>query len=100
MTLFSVQVHCRQSEVQLLAQKPSDAQPLRIRQLYQRQLQTPLADGKQTMQEYLKWEASLPSTQQSPQVPQHVEQGFQKAQQAVSIRSEHEAMVAPDKPAD
>ena len=100
MTLFSIQVHCRQFEVQLLAKDPtSEAQLQRVRQLYHRQLLVPHADADQTMQSYLQWEASLSSAQQH-KVPQHVEQGFQKAQQAVSIRSEHEAMVAAGKPAD
>ena len=100
MTLFSIQVHCRQFEVQLLARdSTSDVQLQRVRQLYHRQLLVPHADADQTMQSYLQWEASLPGAQQH-KVPQHVEQGFQKAQQAVSIRSEHEAMVAAGKPAD
>ena len=34
------------------------------------------------------------------QLPGHIQQGFQKAQQAVGLRSQHEGMVAADKPAD
>ncbi|KAA6422191.1 MAG: hypothetical protein FRX49_07942 [Trebouxia sp. A1-2] len=91
----------REYEHELSARDPtSDAQLLRVRQLYHRQLQVPLAEAAQTMQSYLKWEASLPHAQQAIQAPSHVQQGFQKAQQAVSLRHEHEAMVAPDKPAD
>lgn len=101
MTSSSIQVICREYEHELSARDPtSDAQLLRVRQLYHRQLQVPLAEAAQTMQSYLKWEASLPHAQQAIQAPSHVQQGFQKAQQAVSLRHEHEAMVAPDKPAD
>lgn len=101
MTLFSLQVTCREYEEQLAAAEPiSDAQLQRVRQLYHRQLQVPLADAAQTMQAYKTWEASLPGAKQPAQVPSHVEQGFTKAQQAVSLRREHEAMVAPIKPAD
>ena len=100
-TSFSIQVPCREYEHELSAQDPtSDAQLQRVRQLHHRQLQVPLAEAAQTMQSYLKWEASLPDAQQPIQAPSHVQQGFQKAQQAVSLRREHEAMVAPDKPAD
>jgi hypothetical protein len=100
-TSFSIQVTCREYEHELSAQDPtSDAQLQHVRQLHHRQLQVPLAEAAQTMQSYLKWEASLPDAQQPIQAPSHVQQGFQKAQQAVSLRREHEAMVAPDKPAD
>lgn len=34
------------------------------------------------------------------QLPGHLQQGFQKAQQAVSLRSQHESLVAADRPAD
>lgn len=101
MTVFSIQVTCREFEAQLAAADPTaDAQLQRVRQLYHRQLLVPLANGTQTKQAYLKWESSLPGAQQPAQMPSHVEQGFQKAQQAVTLRCEHEAMVAPDKPAD
>ena len=100
MTLFSIQVTCREYEAQLAAAKPTDAQQQRVRQLYQRQLLVPLADAAQTLQGYRDWEAKLAGAAQPPQIPDHVEQGFQKAQQDVSLRSQHEAMVAPDKPAD
>lgn len=101
MTLFSIQVTCRDHEAQLAAAQPSaDAQQQRVRQLYHRQLLVPLADGPQTLQSYREWEAQLPGASQPAQVPAHIQQGFQKAQQAVSLRREHEAMVAPDKAAD
>lgn len=101
MTLFSIQVTCREYEVQLAAADPTaEAQQQRVRQLYHRQLLVPLADAAPTLQAYREWEASLQGDAHPVQVPDHVEQGFKKAQQAVSLRSEHEAMVAPDKPAD
>lgn len=101
MTLFSIQVTCRGYEAQLAAADPTaDAQEQRVRQLYQRQLLVPLADAAHTLQGYRHWEAQLAGAAQPPQIPNHVEQGFKKAQQAVSLRSEHEAMVAPNKPAD
>ncbi|KAL3153941.1 hypothetical protein ABBQ32_013502 [Trebouxia sp. C0010 RCD-2024] len=91
----------REHEAQLAAADPTaDTQQQRVGQLYQRQLLVPLADAAQTLQGYRQWEAQLAGATQPPQVPDHVEQGFKKAQQAVSLRSEHEAMVASDKPAD
>lgn len=87
--------------MQLAAADPTaEAQQQRVRQLYHRQLLVPLADAAPTLQAYREWEASLQGDAHPVQVPDHVEQGFKKAQQAVSLRSEHEAMVAPDKPAD
>lgn len=101
MTLFSIQVTCREYEAELAAADPaSDAQQQRVRQLYHRQLLVPLADAAQTLQSYREWEAQLPGAKQPAQIPGHVEQGYKRAQQAVTLRSEHEAMVAPDKPAD
>lgn len=99
--MFSIQVTCRDYEAQLAASDPTaDAQQQRVRQLYHRQLQVPLADGAKSLQSYRAWEAKLAGATQPAQVPGHVEQGFQKAQQTVSVRHEHEAMVAPDKVAD
>lgn len=101
MTLFSIQVTCREHEAELAAADPaSDAQQQRVRQLYHRQLLVPLADAAPTLQSYREWEAQLPGAEQPRQIPEHVEKGYQRAQQAVNVRSEHEAMVAPDKPAD
>ena len=101
MTLFSIQVTCREHEAELAAaDSTSDAQQQRVRQLYHRQLLVPLADAAHTLQRYRKWEAQLPGAAQPAHVPDHVEKGFKKAQQAVNLRSEHEAMVAPGKPAD
>lgn len=101
MTLFSIQVTCREHEAELAAAEPAaDAQQQRVRQLYQRQLLVPLADADQTLQSYREWEAQLSGAAQPVHIPDHVEKGFKKAQQAVNLRSEHEAMVAPDKPAD
>ena len=101
MTLFSIQVTCREHEAELAAADPtSDAQQQRVRQLYHRQLLVPLADAAQTLQSYHEWEAQLPGAAQPAHTPDHVEKGFKKAQQAVDARSEHEAMVASDKPAD
>ena len=65
MTLFSIQVTCRDVEQQLLASDPtSDSQLQRVRQLFQRQLLVPLAQGPSTLQAYKAWEASLPHGQQ------------------------------------
>ena len=101
MTLFSIQVACRQYEAELAAADPtSDAQQQRVRQLYHRQLLVPLAAAAHTLQSYREWEAKLPGAAQPADIPDHVQQGFKKAQQAVNLRCEHEAMVAPDKPAD
>lgn len=101
MTLFSLQVTCREAEQQLLASDPqSDAQQQRVRQLFHRQLLVPLAEGPTTMQAYKDWETSLPDAKQPFLVPAHLQQGFQKAQQAVSLRAQHEAMTAANKPAD
>ena len=100
-TLFSIQVPCRAYEAQLAAADPSaEAQQQRVRQLFHRQLLVPLADGGKTSQSYQEWEATLSGGLHAAQLPANVEQGFQKAQQAVSLRREHEAMVAADKAAD
>lgn len=101
MTLFSIQVICREAEQQLLASDPhSDTQQHRVRQLFHRQLLVPLTNGPATLQAYKQWESALPDAQQPFQVPAHVQQGYQKAQQAVGLRTQHEAMTAADKPAD
>ena len=100
-TLFSIQVACREYEAQLAATDPTaDVQLQRVRQLYHRQLLVPLADSTQTRQSCVDWESSLPGAKHPSQLPSHIEQGFQKAQQAVHLRLEHEATVAPGKPAD
>ena len=100
-TLFSIQVTCREAEQQLLASDPaSDSQQQRVRQLFHRQLLVPLAQGPPALQAYKDWESLLPGAQQPFKVPAHVQQGFQKAQQAVSLRAQHEAMTAEGKPAD
>lgn len=65
MTLVSIQVTCRDVEQQLLASDPtSETQLQRVRQLFQRQLLVPLAQGPSTLQAYKAWEASLPAAQQ------------------------------------
>ena len=99
--MFSLQVTCREAEQQLLASDTSsDSQQQRVRQLFHRQLLVPLTEGPSTLQSYQDWEGSLPTAPQPFQVPAHVQQGYQKAQQAVGMRKQHEAMTAVDKPAD
>lgn len=101
MTLFSIQVTCREAEQQLLASDPaSDSQQQRVRQLFHRQLLVPMAEGPTALQAYEDWESSLPGAQQPFKLPAHVQQGFLKAQQAVSLRAQHEAMTAAGKIAD
>ena len=50
----------RESEASLLAADPADEkQRERVRSLWQRQLQVPLADSAETLEQYRAWEAGL-----------------------------------------
>lgn len=51
---------CREWEASLLAKDASDEkQQGRVRSLFHRQLQVPLADGEETLAAYRAWETSL-----------------------------------------
>ncbi|PNH11751.1 Squamous cell carcinoma antigen recognized by T-cells 3 [Tetrabaena socialis] len=67
----------------------------RLRALYQRQLQVPLLDVAQTLEEYRAWEAG-----HGKSVPPHVSKAADKAREAAEVRSGLEAAVAPEQPND
>lgn len=88
----------REWEASLLAQNSADEkQQARVRSLFHRQLQVPLADGAAALAAYQAWETSL---QPGFDVPQNMAQAHEKAQAAAALRAASEASVAPGKPAD
>ncbi|EFJ45259.1 hypothetical protein VOLCADRAFT_118442 [Volvox carteri f. nagariensis] len=67
----------------------------RVRALYQRQLQVPLQDVDQTLEEYKAWEAG-----HGKSVPAHVVKAADKAREAAELRAGFEEGVAAEVPAD
>ncbi|KAF5828241.1 hypothetical protein DUNSADRAFT_17991 [Dunaliella salina] len=67
----------------------------KVRSTFQRQLQIPLADHKETLEAYKAWEAH-----QGKSVPPHVMKAAEKAAEAFTLRLPYEQAVSADKPAD
>ncbi|KAL4858071.1 Squamous cell carcinoma antigen recognized by T-cells 3 [Chlorella vulgaris] len=82
----------------LLEADPKEAQAERVRSLWTRQLQVPLADGADTLAAYTAWERDTRG-EQGWQVPAVLQAGYAKAQHAAELRQPYEASVASGKPA-
>jgi hypothetical protein len=82
----------------LLEADPKEEQAERVRSLWTRQLQVPLADGADTLAAYTAWERDTRG-EQGWQVPAVVQAGYAKAQHAAELRQPYEASVASGKPA-
>eukprot|EP00887_Chlorella_sp_A99_P001390 scaffold8.g1390.t1 len=70
----------------------------RVRQLYARQLQVPLADGGETLAAYEAWERGRDPAW--PGLPDSLAREHRKADKAASLRAPYEEAVAAGKPAD
>ncbi|KAL4457863.1 hypothetical protein ABPG75_012728 [Micractinium tetrahymenae] len=80
-------------EQALLDAAPSEEQTERVRSLWARQLQVPLAGAADTLAAYEAWERSLPGGQ-GWQLPAALRQGYERAVHAAGLRQPYEDSVA------
>ncbi|KAL4424967.1 hypothetical protein ABPG77_002852 [Micractinium sp. CCAP 211/92] len=80
-------------EQALLEAAPSEEQAERVRSLWSRQLQVPLAGAADTLAAYESWERSRPGGE-AWQLPAALRQGHERAVHAADLRQPYEASVA------